>query len=487
MNSRKLSPLKILNQQDLTRIHEASVKVLGETGMNFPDEEALEIFKKHGAKVIGKTVYLSKKMIEDALDKCPSTFKWRARNDKYSVTVGDGFLVQAVGCPVYVQEMSGARRLGVFDDFINLQKLNQSSDVVDIVGFIPMDASDLDQKTKHLRMQYEILKNTDKPIHGHVCGGKAAGEMLDMIEIAFGEKDLMKNHYVTGLSINPLSPLSFAKDELETLITYVKRNQPIFTAPLSMGGLTGPLSHMGLTVLANAECLATIVLTQLINTGNPVIMAISSVFADMREARYISGSPDNGLHQLTNIQMARDLYNLPTRVNCGASDSKIIDAQASMETTQNLMMGMLSGCNVINEALGILDGIMTVSYEKMMIDEEIIKRIKYLNREIDVSDEALSIEVIKAVGSENTYLDQLSTFKNCRDVFYPTVSHSGTYERWVEEGSKDIIERANQIYKERLEKAPETLLDSEVERDLEKYIGKIINNSRGKYNAQKIV
>lgn len=474
MAKKNFAPLEILSYEDLTRIHEASVKILEETGMEFPNEDALEVFKKHGAKIENKKVFLTKKLIEDALDKCPHTFKWRGRKEENSVIVGDGSLVQSVGCPVYVQE-GNRRRLGTMEDFRNLQKLNQSSDLINISGFIPVEPSDIDPKTKHLYMQYEVLKNTDKPIHGHVCGEKNANQMLDMLEIAFGEKDLLENDYISGLSINPLSPLSFSHDEIGTLLAYAKRNQPIFPGPLSIGGLTGPLDHIGLTILANAEVLATIVLTQLINPGNPIIIAIASVFANMRSGTYCSGSPDNCLTQIVNLQVARDLYKIPTRINAGPCDAKTIDVQAGIETTQNLIMAMLSGCNLVNEAFGILDGIMTVSYEKMMIDEEIIKRVMHLIKPIDSSDAAFSIEAIQEVGSRNSYLEQMSTFERCRGIFYPSLSNWDSYNNWQDQGASDIIERAEKKYKNRLSSSPETLLDSEVEKDLKLYIEKEIN------------
>lgn len=475
MDTRKLSLLKILTKEDLTRIHDASVKVLEETGMVFHSQKALAIFKKHGAKVADKTVYFSRKLIEDALAKCPSTFKWRARNDENSVIVGEGILVQPGGGSVYIQDLDNGRRKGKLEDFANIQKLYQSSDVVDMVGFTPVDTRDIDNDIKPLYMQYEILKNTDKPIHGHVCGGKRAGEMLDMAEIAFGEKDLMKNNHVMGLSINPLTPLGFAEEQVDTLIEYASRNQIILPAPLSIGGVSGPLSHVGMTVLVNAETLATLVLAQLVNPGNPILPAIGSTFAFMKRASYCTGTPDQMLHQITNIQLVRDLYHLPTRVNCGMCDSKVVDAQAGLETMQNIMMGILAGCNVVAHTLGVLDAIMTISYEKMIIDEEMLRRVKYLSRPIDVSDEALAVDEIKEVGPGGQYLMQPSTFAKCREGFVPTVSDWESYEDWAAQGSQDIAVRANKMFKERLANAPETLLDPGLDKELKNYMNMVLS------------
>jgi trimethylamine---corrinoid protein Co-methyltransferase len=476
MDIRKLSNLKLLSKSDMTRIHDASIKVLENTGMVFQHQKALDLFKKHGAKVENQTVYFTPKMIKDTLEKCPSSFKWRGRKDKYSVIIGKDFVVQANGGPVNIQDINNGRRLATLEDFINIQKLMQTSDVVDVVGFSPVDPSDVPDVHKHLYMQYESLKNSDKPVHGHVCGGKNAIEMLEMIEIAFGEKDLFENNHVMGLSINPLTPLNFAEDQLETLFAYAERNQIIFPAPLGIGALSGPLSHIGLTVLVNAEVLATIVLIQLINPSNPVVMGHGSTFAYMKQATFCCGTPDMNLVQITPIQMAREFYNLPVRNNCGVCEAKIVDAQAGMETMQNLMISMLAGCHLISQSLGILDGIMTTSYEKMMIDEEVIRRVKYLTRPIDVSDEALSVDVINEIGSGGSYLTHPSTFSRCRDGFVPTLSDWDSYENWRNQGSLDIVQRANRLFKERLTNASETHLDEAVDQELKAYMKRIMNN-----------
>lgn len=475
MENRKLSQLSILRQDDLARIHDASVKILENTGMVFQSQKALDIFSKHGAKVSGKTVYITRKMIEDALAFCPSTVKWRARNAKKSIEVGKGFHFNAGGGSVYVQDLDHGRRVSKLDDFINIQKLYQSSDVVDVVGFTPVDASDVDSRIKHLYMQYEILNNTDKPIHGHVCGGKQAAQMLDMAEIAFGEEGLMLNHHVMGLSINTISPLGFGEDQLDTLMEYVNRKQIIIACPMAIGGISAPLSHVGMTVLVNAEILAMITLIQMINPGNPVITGPSSSFADMKTGAYSAGIPDGMLHLITQIQLSRDMYHLPTRVLSGACDSKAVDAQAGFETMQNLMMAIFAGADMIAHASGVLDGIMTISFEKMMIDEELVRRARYMiTRPIDVSDAAMSVDIIGEVGPGGSYLLHQSTFEKCRDFFQPTLSDWSNFAEWKRDGSQDILMRANQVFRERLALAPKSFLDPEVQMDLRIYMGQLM-------------
>ncbi len=475
MTTRSLSLLTILAEADLPRIHDASVRVLEETGMAFHSEQVLDNFKKHGARISGKIVYLTRKMIDDALACCPKTFMWQARNPDKTITIGEGLHFQAGGGSTNIEDIDQGRRPSKLEDFINIQKLYQSSKVIDVVGFTPVDAGDVDPRFKHLYMQREILKHTDKPVHGHVCGGKQAGQMLDMIEVAFGEEGLLKKAHLMGLSINTISPLGFGEDQLDTLVEYVKRNQIIIAAPMAIGGATAPMSHIGMTVLVNAEILAMIVLIQLLNPGNPVIIAPSSSFADMRTGAYSAGIPDGMLHLVTQIQLSRELYGLPTRVLSGACDAKVVDAQAGFETMQNMMVSILAGADMVAHACGVLDGIMTISYEKMIIDEELMRRASYFrNRNIDLSEQALSAQIINDIGPEGTFLMHQSVYDNCRDFFQTDVSDWSNYSEWKRAGSQDIVQKANRIFKERLASSPEYILDQETRKMLDLYVNKII-------------
>lgn len=465
-----LSKLKALSQDDLVRVHEASLKILAETGVVFHNEEALEIYRKHGAKVVDKTVYFTREMVEKALETCPTTFRWRGRNAERSVTVGEGFLIQPNLGAVYIQDLDRGRRLGKLEDYANLQKLSQASDICTMVGAIPVDACDVKSEEKHLKLMYETIRNTDKPIVGFCCHGHQAREMLDMVELAMGEKDFLKENHCAAVSVNPLSPLAHSPEGLETIIEFAKRNQIIYILPCILAGVTGPVSLLGTAVLQNVEILSGIVLTQLINPGNPVVYAPASTAANMKRASYITGTPEMMLINMANIQMALEYYHLPTRTMCGMTDAKTVDCQAGYETMQNLMMGMLSGAHIVYQNMGVLDAIMATSYEKFIIDEEIIKRVMRISQGMDTSDKALSIDVIQEVGSAGSYLTHTNTFEHFRSLWTPSISDWDSYEDWEKAGSEDVVVRANKKYKEILQNAPETLIDAELDNELKAFM-----------------
>ena len=468
--------LEVLELEDFPKVHEASIKILAETGVVMQSPEAVEICRSNGAKVAGQTVYFSREMVDDALAKCQSKYRWQARNNARSVIVGEDFLVQPNAGPVYIQDLDCGRRLGTIEDYANIMKLCQSSDMVNLVGAHPVNPSDIKDNEKHLQMMFQVMKNSDKPLMGYVCQGSQARQMLDMVEMSFGQKDYLHEHHCAAVSVNPLSPLAWSADTLETLMEYARRSQAVFLLPCIMAGVSGPMSLMGTVVLQNAEILSGIVMTKLVNPEAPVVYSPASTVGYMKKASYITGTPEGMLINIANLQIGREFYHLPTRTMCGMTDAKVVDCQAGYETMQNLMMGMLGGSHILVECLGVLDALMTTSYEKFIIDEEIIRRVKRISEGIDTSEEAYFTQVIQDVGPGGSYLTHPSTFEHFRDFWLPTVSDCESHQDWQNAGQEDVMIRANKRFKQILADAPESILDSEIEKDLTIYIGQAIKN-----------
>jgi len=470
---RMQSRLNVISKPDMQWIHAASLKILAETGIVFHNEEALTICRNHGAKVSDKTVCFPKKLVRQVLESAPNTFRWKARNDDQSVTVGDPdekLLLQPNGGPVFIQDLDHGRRAATLKDFANIIKLCQASNIVSLVGSFPVDPGDLHPDQKHLHMMYEILKNTDKPLIGFETDGSKVRQTLDMVAIAMGQKDFLREHHCVGVAACPLSPLSYEPSSCETIIEFAKQNQVIFFTAAIMAGFSGPISLFGTTILHNTEVLAGITLAQLVNPGNPVVYSIGSTVANMQNGNFITGSPEMMLIHLAAMQMGLEYYRLPTRSMCGMTDSKIIDCQAGYETMQNLMAGILGGAHMIFECLGVLDAIMTTSYEKLMIDLEIISRVMRIKEGLDATDKGKALESIQKIGHESGYISHTDTLTNFRKRWQPTLSEWGTYEDWQASGSQDVAARANRLYKKILAKAPQSLIDPEVDKALQAYI-----------------
>ena len=459
-------------QDDLYRIHEATLKILCETGCVFHSQKALDTFKKHGANVQGKTVIFSKKLIKNSLKNVPNTFLWRARNGAWSTIIGgEGFRLGPNAGNIYVQDLDKGRRLAKLEDVRKIQTIHQMSDVTDFTGNNPCEPSDVETCDRHLYVTYETLKHSDKALVSYFAPSSyQAEETLRMVALAFGDDYVLENHHVIGTSVGTTCPLSYSKDALDVVTTFAENNQPVMITPAVMGGLTGPLDLIGIALQQNAELIAGTVYIQLINSGSPVVWGPSSTVAWLKTASYSTGSPEAMLPNFICLQLAKYMYKIPTRSMAGLTDSKISDCQAGYETMQNLMLAMLGGAQIIYEALGVLDNIMTTSYEKIIIDEELYRRVARIHAGVDLSSIEIPLKLIQDIGGGGEYLTNSYTLKNCRNMWRPTASSWGNYSEWEEGGSEELNEKANKIWKERLEKSPNTYLDEQLDRELNAFI-----------------
>ena len=465
--------LAVASEDDLGRIHDASLKLLNETGCIFHSQKALETLKKHGLKVNGKTAFFPKEHLKRYLKTVPPTFYWRARNEVYSTTIGQGgFRLAPNAGNIYVQDLERGRRPAKLADVTKIQTIHQLSEVTDFVGNNPCDPCDVNTQNKHLYVTYETLKHTDKPLVSYFAPYKnQTVETLQMVKLAFGESSILKNDHVIGTSLISTSPLAYSEDTLHVMTAFAEHNQPVMITAAVMGGITGPLNLLGIAIQQNAELLAGTAYVQMVNPGNPVVWSPSSTVAWLKTANYGTGSPEAMLPNIVGLQLAKDLYHVPTRNMAGSTDSKAVDCQAGYETMQNMMLAMLGGAQIIYEALGVLDNILTTSYEKIIIDEEMYQRISRICQGMDTSAQDLPLALIQEVGCGGEFLSHQSTLDNFRSMWQPSVSNWDNYNESENGDFEDSVVKANKVWKERLYHAPETYLDPDLDKDLKAFIG----------------
>ena len=467
---------RLVDKDTLSQLHETTLDILANTGIVFQSDECLEIFKAHGAKVEGQTVFMPEEMVNKAIETAPAEFKWEARNPDRSITLGanqEGIHVSHNNGPIYIQDMDLGRRLGTMDDLINLYKLAQQSSTCSIVGQIPVEPADITHPLRDLDIFRQLLKHSDKPLFGYVGNTEEVGRMFDMIRISLGadlDDDSVFDSHRIAVSLNPLSPLQFDEIPCQTLLAFAKRRQPVMVLTCAMAGVTSPVDPMGTVVLQNAEILAGLTLAQLINPGTPVVYSPASAIPNMRTASYITGSPVSNLINMVGIQLARELYHVPSRCMAGLTDAKTPDCQAGYETMQTYLMLAMAGVNMVNECYGILDAIMTVSYEKFIIDDEIMSRAACVMKGIDPLEPDFSKDIIKEIGHGGSYLMHPSTMKHCRGFWTPGVSFMDSYEVWEKDGSMDVARAANAKFKEILAACPDRIIDPETDKALAGYI-----------------
>lgn len=461
--------IQVVDDDTLTTIHDATMDVLWNTGVEFLNEEALAVFKTHGAVVEGSRVKFPSDMVEKAIETAPAAFTLYARDEARSILIGENqprTHVEPSNGTIHAQCLEKGRRPALMADLVNFFKLAQAGDVCTINGGIPVEPTDVTGPDAYMDIFFQTLKHTDKPLRSTMYTRPQIETLFEMFEIAKGQKGYLREHPAIYASINPLSPLAFDQAPAEAIITYARHGQPTTVLSCSLAGVSAPMSLMGTVVMQNAEILSGLVLTQLVNPGVPFIYAPASSIPNMQTGGYVTGSPESNVINMTNIQLAREKYHLPTRTMAGLNDAKTLDCQAGFETMQNLFQCMMGGASIVNECLGVMDGIMTNSYEKFMMDEEMISRILRFMEGITGPNQDPAVEVIKAVGPRGSFLSHMSTMKLCRNAWRPTVSSWENYDRWQSDGAKDVAVAASEKYKKILADCPDSTLDDAAERDL---------------------
>ncbi len=316
------------------------------------------------------------------------------------------------------------------------------------------------------------MQHSNKPLIGQAAIRREAREVFDIIEIAAGRKGFLDDHVAITYSVNPASPLCFEPLTCETILAYAQKKQALFILPGIMPGLTGPLDAIGLVVLSNAEILAALACIQMINPGTPVVYTAGTFMVNMKNFYAVTGSPQTALVNIAGIQMAREMYKIPSRTMAGLTDAKRVNYQAGAETMQNLTLYTAAGVHVINECLGVMDSITATLYEKWILDDELLDRLQCFSTGFGQMRIDNALDVIQAIGPGGDYLQHDSTMQNFRSIYMPAVSDWNPYDMWEKKGKPDLLEKARGKYRLILERCRGKVLLSEVDREIAVYLDK---------------
>ena len=416
-----------ISQKEVEHIHEMSLRVLDEIGVAFEHQEVLELFKKHGARVDGDKVYLSRAMVEEALKTVPRNFEVYGRGS--SVFIGpdreDPFPVMAnsAGLVTYIETDNTVHKANVWDA-IKYHKLTQTSEVLQMSKASSIDYPGLgkDDENKILK-QYAIqLKYSDKPIasalrtNPHNVG---KGRIKDGVLASY---DLIKrfydiwDKYVVLEVVCPLSPLSNNYECLENVLGAAEGGQPITICTCSMTNVTSPPTLLGTIIQDNASILAMTVLIQLINPGNPIVYCSLSAPSDMRTVQLSIGASESFLLAMATMGMAR-YYGMPARPIGAYSDAVDVDYQCGAESMMTGMAAILTRADQLTHAIGTLGSFNYGSFEKFVLDEEVLLYLKRLQQGIDFSEGKECFDLMKEIGPRGSYI-QRRTPKAYRQEHY---------------------------------------------------------------------
>ncbi|MGD8343668.1 MAG: trimethylamine methyltransferase family protein [Desulfobacterales bacterium] len=462
---------EILTKTQIEKVHQTSLQILEQIGMDVGYPPALEVLKKGGAKVDGQRVFFPSRLVEAQIKKAPRRFMLYARNPQNNVVVGGGNTVFAPGYGApFVTDLETGRRKATLQDFENFVKLTGASTHLDVLSGTVVEPTDVPYEIRHAQMIYSAVKYSDKCFMGSTMGAQAASDCIQMAALLFGGRDQIESAPAIVSVIGPLTPLKYDARMLGALMEYAAAGQPLLITSLAIAGATGPVTLAGNLALQNAEVLAGIVLTQMIREGTPVIFGGASSNAEMRNGTLSIGSPEMAMNAAATAQMARK-YKLPARCGGAVCDAKSPDAQASYESMMNLLMALVCGANFVLHSAGILESFNCMSYEKFIMDEEMCGMARRIHRAIDVNPDTLALDVIKAVGPGGHFLDKDHTFDHFRTEFYqPHLSNRDDFVTWQANGSPQSLVTANMKVKQVLNNYEAPELPADVDKDLQKFV-----------------
>lgn len=465
---------QLLTQNEIEMIHENSLRIMENIGIVMTDDQAREILSKHGAVLDGERVKFPKKLVEEAIKLSPSSYTLHGRNADKNVGISTEFTAYAgpYGSP-FVTDLDRGRRKGTLEDFNNIVKICHCLKNIDIQSHISCEPTDVDVKKRPTTMVYNTMKYSDKPLMGSVYGYKNAKDCLEMAAIVFGGKEEIKKNPVMASIPCTLTPLNYDSAQLGAIIAYAEYGQPQLINSLSMAGTTTPATIAGLVSVQNAEVLAGIVLAQCVNPGTPVVYSASGSSTEMSSGSLTIGSPEDAVVSLVNGQLCK-YYEIPCRISGALSDAKMMDSQAAYESAITVAMAQMAGGNFILHAAGIIDTYNTTSYEKLIIDNEILGMMRRLDQGVVVNEETLAYDVIEEVGPKGVFLVEDHTLEHFRDEFYrPSLSDRNTFEQWTANGAEPIEKVANRKWKELLASYEEPALPADIDAALKKYMENI--------------
>ncbi len=461
---------QLLAEEEVERIHQASMRILSEFGIAFYDEESRSILKKHGAKVQGDMVMLEPGLVSEYLAKAPCQFTQLARNPRNNLVIGGNAMVFApVYGPPYVLDLEQGRREARLADFINFVKLTYMSPYLHHSGGTVVEPTDEPVSTRHLDMVFSHIKYSDKAFMGSVTSAENAADTVAMAELVFGTEVIRQQPAVISL-INVSSPRRFDDRMLGAIKVYARARQALIITPFILAGAMGPTTIAGTVAQQNAEALAGIVFTQMIEPGTPVVYGSFLTNIDLQSGSPVFGSPESQLGLYASAQLARR-YRLPFRGGGMFSSSKIPDAQAGYESVMVMLPTVLARTNFVLHAAGWLENGLVSGYEKFVLDCEILGMLHTWAKGLDLSDDSLALEAIAEVQPGGHHLGTEHTMRHFRTAFYRAgLFDYDSAEKWQEDGAHDTYSRAHRKVKELLASYEPPPIDQSLEEGLRDFM-----------------
>lgn len=468
-------PMEVLQAEQVEAIHDCSLRILEEFGVEMMNAEARSILEGAGAEVdhASGLVRLDRGLVEEQVAKAPSSVTLTPRNPARTVELGGGHInFTLVAGPPNVHDRERGRRAGNFGDYCDLVRLAQSLNIIHMVGNQPTAPQEMPPTTRHLDTYRANLTLTDRVFHCTAIGEQRALDGIRMAAIARGTSPEGLAEVPAVLTvINVNSPRRFDDALTAGLITMARHGQAVVVTPFTLMGAMTPVTLPAALAQQNAEALAGITLTQLVRPGAPVVYGSFTSNVDMRTGAPAFGTPENAKANIAGGQLARR-YGLPYRTS-NPNASNVVDAQAAYETGMALWGAVMGRANLVYHAAGWLESGLTASFEKVILDAEMLQSLAALLEPVEVSEETLALEAIGEVSPGGHFFGSEHTLSRFETAFYrPLLSDWQNHESWEAAGGLDATQRATGIWKRLLAEYAEPPMEPAVREELDDYVGR---------------
>ena len=470
--------LKVLSDEQIYTIHQAALEILWHTGVLVKAPAARALLRRAGAWVNDETMLcrLPGYIVEEALQRAPSSFTVYARNPAHNVHVSTQSLhyepmIGLLNCYDYV---TGTTHRTTLEDVGHLIKLADALPSCHLLhsGAIMPQIEGVPIPVTHVYGYLESVRHSSKVIKATSRARILAEDCLRLVAVLAGGEDELRRQPFTFTTDNPVAPLQHDRDQTEGALEFAKYGLPIDVTSEPQAGATSPVTLAGLLAQQTADVISGITIIQLAHPGNPVWYGTCGSIMDMRVGRIAIGAIEMGLINVASAQIAH-FYNLPCRGTAAATDSKLLDIQAGYEKATVLTMAALGGVNKIFYP-GTIEGALTVSPESLVIDDEVIGALYRALEGIDVNQATLALDVINRVGPGGHFLAQRHTLQFLeREQFIPPLADRQTREKWQQAGSKGVADRAHERVQQILAEHQVVPLEARVEAELERIVREV--------------
>lgn len=434
---------QVLSHHQIQRLHEASLRILQQTGVHVPHPHMLARFADAGATVdmASSRVRIPPDLVQRCLDACGKRFTLYGRDPAQVARFGQGARSynSIAGEAHWVEDLGGGRRPATLADVRSAARLADALDHINIVGAMA-DPADVPPGVRCVRVMAELLRNTSKPITFWLHDRLSARYLIELLVALRGDEERAEQYPVFYPFLEPISPLRFPFNGVDLLFETARLNLPVPVGPMAQMGLSAPATLAGTMAQENAEILAGLCVVQLIREGTPVCYGGICHAFDMRTTQLIFSGPEQAIFGVAMTQMGKH-YGLPVYINVGLTDSKRVDAQAGLEAGISLALGAAAGADIFGH-LGIAGADQAASPDMLVFHDELVAFVESALRELDFSDEAFGLDVIDRVGPGGSFIGEEHTVRHFRrELWFPRLLDREFYQAWLETGAQDMEAR----------------------------------------------